>query len=243
MSKLSSGETTSEIDRLAKEIIRGDLQVNEHLPSDEELSSEYGVSRLAMKKAKRELQRKGLIKHRRGKGYFVESKQQWQVLDSDVLRWHLLAKPDEHFLNQLFDIRIAFEPTAARLAAMRSSEAGIEKLTKAFLDMEACMHSHLTEQVILDYVEADALFHRCILENGGNLFLTSFNRVIQSAYLAGLSLVKEQPQNMATNLALTSKLYRAIRDRIPDKAEQEMKNLLIDAAQKMGCSERFQNHS
>lgn len=241
MTKLFSITPSSETDLLANYIVSGAMEENIHIATDEELADNFGVSRLAMKKAKRELQHKGLIKHRRGKGYFVEPRQNWNLLDADILRWHLLIKPDEDFLNKLFDIRIAFEPSAARLAAIRASVSGIKNLTNAYNDLESCALSQLNQQTILKYLEADAHFHRCILENAGNVFLTSFNRVVQSAYLAGLAVIQEDPEYIRTNLTLTKELYLAIKDRIPEKAEKNMTNLLLDAAQKMGCDDRFNN--
>ena len=54
-------------------ISAGEYSPDEMIPSENRLASKYGTSRITVRKALRILESEGLIKPRRGKGYFVLS--------------------------------------------------------------------------------------------------------------------------------------------------------------------------
>ena len=57
-------------------------------------------------------------------GTRVRPRSEWNLLDPDVLAWHLAATPSEHLVDELFALRQMVEPPAAALAA---SAAGRER--------------------------------------------------------------------------------------------------------------------
>lgn len=56
---------------LRRKILSGELPVHAHLPSEEALAEEYGVSRITVRQALAALERDGLVVRQRGKGTFV----------------------------------------------------------------------------------------------------------------------------------------------------------------------------
>ncbi|MBD3657197.1 GntR family transcriptional regulator [Marinobacter sp.] len=58
-------------DRLRREILDGTYQVHERLPSENEMMGEFGVSRITIRQALRDLHNEGLVFSAQGKGTFV----------------------------------------------------------------------------------------------------------------------------------------------------------------------------
>ena len=58
---------------LHREILRGGLLLGDRVPSENELSDEYGVSRMAARKAISLLTEKGMLRREKGRGTFVNS--------------------------------------------------------------------------------------------------------------------------------------------------------------------------
>jgi GntR family transcriptional repressor for pyruvate dehydrogenase complex len=55
-------------ERLRRQIVRGQLQIGERLPPEEELTATYGIARTTLREALRVLESQGLITIRRGRG-------------------------------------------------------------------------------------------------------------------------------------------------------------------------------
>lgn len=84
---------------LKEEILSGQLQADQQLPTEKELSDRYQVSRITSKRALNELEQADLIYRIRGKGSFVKNKQTEQsVLRSTKNKKVLFLLP---FLNDL----------------------------------------------------------------------------------------------------------------------------------------------
>jgi DNA-binding GntR family transcriptional regulator len=58
-------------DVIAAQIEAGELQPDRPIPSETRMAEEYGVARLTVRRAVRELQERGLVFTVRGKGSFV----------------------------------------------------------------------------------------------------------------------------------------------------------------------------
>jgi len=66
---------------ILKELINsGKLKPGDQIPSENELSTEYNISRMTVRQASQELMREGLIVIRRGEGTFVNSASHTQML-------------------------------------------------------------------------------------------------------------------------------------------------------------------
>ena len=69
---------------------------------------------------------KGLVVSRQRSGAIVRPRNEWHLLDPDVLCWLIATKPQREFQATLMDVRRVFEPAAAALAALppRPLESG-----------------------------------------------------------------------------------------------------------------------
>ena len=81
----------------------------------------FSVSRTALREAYSVLTAKAMIVARPKIGTRVRPKADWNMLDPEVLSWHLQSTPTENFVAELFVLRQMVEPEAAALAAKARS--------------------------------------------------------------------------------------------------------------------------
>ena len=144
-------------------------------PTAAEMCARFSVSRTALREAYSILSAKALIVARPKIGTRVRPKSDWNLLDSEVLAWHLQATPNEHFIDDLFVLRQMVEPAAAALAASLRSPATVERIAEAYDRMEQFKNG------AGDLIGADLDFHMAILEASGNRFLAALGGLIHTA--------------------------------------------------------------
>src|SRR5699024_10301887 len=105
------------------------------------------------------------VQRKRRVGLTVQPVASWSVLDPQVIAWRLSGAGRAEQLRSLTQLRVALEPSAARLAAQTAPHTGPELITLAARMRE------LGEQGRGDtpeYLEIDVQFHTLLLTSGGN---------------------------------------------------------------------------
>lgn len=167
------------IDAIGSQIVGGRYAPGEVLPTEAELTEEHGVSRTSVREAMRVLAAKGLVEIRQKVGTRVRQPEQWNVFDSDILRWHSERGPSVAILHDLVEIRQVLEPAAARLAAGRASMEDIKRMEDAVRAMAEHAPDHDA------YAHADVDFHVAVYAASHNLLLRQFGTVVADLlYLA-----------------------------------------------------------
>ncbi|MST32159.1 FCD domain-containing protein [Acidimicrobiaceae bacterium USS-CC1] len=165
--------------QLAALIESGELGVNERLPSEAELSRQFGVSRPIVREALGRLQALGLTEARTGRGTFVASA---------VTRLTLCF--GQYSAADLNEVRRAVEVPAARLAALRHTDEDLEVLAST-------LDSHEGATTAEETVATDAKFHCAIAHATGNkLFVRlveDLREILQEQSLAVSSLRTRGP--------------------------------------------------
>ena len=110
-------------------IIARDLREGDRMPSEHRLSELTGVSRTIVREALVRLQADGLIQARHGAGSFVRRRP----------TGHRFAPTGMQALLDSFEVRIAAEPVAARLAAQHRTEAELQAIRSATCDPAAML--------------------------------------------------------------------------------------------------------
>lgn len=136
------------------------------------LREELDVSLTALREALKVLSAKGMIDARQKRGTFVQPRTSWNMLDADVMRWHIAAAADPGLFDQLTEVRAVVEPAAARMAAERATDEDVAELTEA-LRLMADAGSDIDAAVA-----ADITFHRRLLIATHNNFLTQIAQII-----------------------------------------------------------------
>lgn len=167
---------------LGRKIVSRQLPVGTSLPTEGELQVEYGVSRTVVREAVRHLASKGLVSVGPKVGTRVRPSPEWNMLDPEVMDWHLRGSASAEFIAALYEMRQIIEPEAARLAAARITAGQIETLKIALEGMGA------NPQGSQDLIAADLAFHRTILEATGNPVLRSFGALIENSLSVSFSL-------------------------------------------------------
>ncbi len=163
------------VEEIGKAIVSGGFPVGSVLPGDPELAKRFHVSRTVLREAMKTLAAKGLVVPKARIGTRVTDRQFWNMFDGDILRWHFEAGVSEEFLLNLYDIREAFEPAAAALAAERASPDQITLLRQL---AEALGNpDHTTESLAF----ADLRFHLALATASRNPFMRTLGSLIEAA--------------------------------------------------------------
>ena len=110
MSKLADNTAQRIVEMIENE---SRFAVGDKLPNEVELSAELGVSRSTLREAIKILTTSGLLEIRRGKGTFVTAK---TIVDYSEIN------DISSGLDDLFEMRLMFEPDCAYLAAQRATD-------------------------------------------------------------------------------------------------------------------------
>ncbi|MFI6024752.1 FadR/GntR family transcriptional regulator [Amycolatopsis magusensis] len=139
-----------------------------------ELGRELDVSMTALREALKVLAAKGLVEARQKRGTYVRSREHWNLLDSDVIRWRSEAGDTAEVLRDLAEVRAVLEPAAASLAARRRTDQDLAELDAALADMRTAADPAAE-------VAADLRWHRGLLRATGNQMLTRMDVFIEPA--------------------------------------------------------------
>ncbi len=156
-------------------IVSGAVAPGDLLDGEIAASGSLNVSRTAYREALRMLAAKGLVESRPKTGTRVSQRDQWQLLDPDVLSWVFDVEPDARLIGHLFELRKIVEPAAAQFAALRRSDAQVETMRDALRDMAD--HTLATDAGR----DADQRFHAALLEASSNPFLVTLTSGVGAA--------------------------------------------------------------
>jgi GntR family transcriptional regulator, galactonate operon transcriptional repressor len=215
---------TSLAGRLGRDIVNGTYPPGSLLPTALEMCARFSVSRTALREAYSVLTAKAMIVARPKIGTRVRPKADWNMLDAEVLSWHLQTTPTEDFVAELFVLRQMVEPAAAALAATARSRATIDRIAEAFSRMDRFREG------AGDLIKADLDFHMGILQATGNHFLTALGGLIRTCLECTFELSWEGASKIQeARLHQHRAIFEAIRDGAPELARKRMTDLLQDS--------------
>ena len=210
--------------RLGQEIVAGLYPPGTLLPNAQDMCARFSVSRTALREAYSILNAKALILARPKIGTRVRPKSEWNLLDPEVLAWHLAATPSENLVDELFVLRQMVEPPAAALAAAAPSRETVQTIAHAYDRMERFKNGEG------DLIGADLDFHMAILEASGNRFLAALGGLIHTALECSFRLSWRGAAAIQDNRLLQHReVFEAIRDAAPERARERMEELLRDS--------------
>ena len=205
------------LDALGRAIVTGEYD-DARFPTEAELAAEHGVSRSVTREAVKMLTAKGLLTARPRKGTTVQPSSSWNLFDTDVLRWLLERKFSLDLLRHLTELRIAFEPAAAALAARNADEADIEAVKAGYRRME---DAAIGED---DHLDSDIDFHIAVLEASGNPFYRQFRDVVATALQKSISFTNRNGGR--ASLPAHAAVLKAIEARNAKGAEAAMTRII-----------------
>jgi DNA-binding FadR family transcriptional regulator len=200
---------------LRKAISEGRLRPGDKLPSEEQMTKQYNVSKTVLREALGQLVAEGLIEKRRGAmgGSFVAKGDPHRILDVVVDCYHLGGLE----IEEVIEFRRVIEPVTLELACLRRENQDVEILRH---NLDLC-------QKALDNGRVDrgrqVEFHRLIAK-------ACHNRLLESAVRAAVKISREFTSKLPFSYEegvedheFNKRFFRCILDRKNSDAKDLMK--------------------
>lgn len=140
----------------------------------EEFELKYNVSRSVVRETVRVLESMGLVSSRRRVGVLILAPTSWNVYDPKVIKWRLASSDRITQLRSLTELRLAIEPEAARLAAIRAPLITGTHLVELSNRMQKVGQTGDQEL----FLRLDIDFHRSVLSSSGNEMFAKLDRLV-----------------------------------------------------------------
>jgi GntR family transcriptional regulator, galactonate operon transcriptional repressor len=210
------------VEAIGRAILRGDYAATGYLPAEPQLCEQLQISRSALREAVKVLGGKGLVQPRPHIGTLIRPRDEWNMLDPDLLAWSIEGEPDSKMVMSLIEARQVVEPAAARLAAQRATGADLAAMERAFIRMTAATDAHSHEA----YNAADKDFHAAMLAASHNLVFRQLATTISAALAYSFRITSRRSPDLKVSLAKHGEVMERIRMRDADGAGAAMLALL-----------------
>ncbi|MED5608800.1 MULTISPECIES: FadR/GntR family transcriptional regulator [Pseudomonas] len=201
------------LEQIRQRIDSGAWALGQRLPPEPELAEILGMSRNTVREAVRVLTFSGVLEVRQGDGTYVRA-------CADPLDTMLaLARGS---IEQALEARGVIEVEAARLAALRRSDADLAALRQA-LALSARHHGGDLEA----YVEHDLAFHQRVVDSAHNPLLSELYRYFSRVIRAGLQRTISEPGRPQPPFELHQRLLDALERQDAEAAVAANRALLI----------------
>ncbi len=162
-SRIGSGLYAHVVEILGQEIIDGTLPTGSIVFADQ-LCDRLGVSRSVVRESIRTLSSMGLVEARPQVGTRVLPSGNWDLLNPHVVKWRSQGPDYVEQMQELLEMRLGLEQAAARLTAERISPEGAQEILRT----AELMRKSFEDGNKRGFFNADAKFHRLLLEGTGN---------------------------------------------------------------------------
>lgn len=186
-------------------IVSGEIPVGAKLPTENALSEQLQVSRPVLRQALKQLREDGVIVSRQGSGSFVQQQPEGAVLDFAPVG----SIAD---IQRTFEFRAAIESEAAALAAMRRTEADMQRLRAALAELDTCVQENRLG------VDEDEAFHVAVIAASDNQYFLAARTSMKSNILTGMNLTRNLSLTKSQRrLELVQQEHHAILDAIENR--------------------------
>jgi GntR family transcriptional regulator, galactonate operon transcriptional repressor len=215
----------SVVDKIGKWILGGTYTPGQLLPREDDLADALKVSRTSIREAVKVLSAKGLLDVKRRVGVRVRPRDDWNLLDPQVLAWHPDLRRDKELIGGLIEARRIIEPAAAALAAARATAADLARIERAYEGMERNLRTDLDA-----CCEADLQFHVALVAASHNVVLRGLAGTIEAALRATFSITNRLVTAQSRALAAHKAVLECVRLRDSEGAQRAVIGLLDIAA-------------
>lgn len=195
-------------DQLREAILRGDLQVNDRLPTEEDLAARFAVSRPTVREALKRLGAQNLVRSQRGPsgGTFVNRPDQAEVREALSSAATLLMTLGEFDFAQISEAREALESLCCRLAVARREDHHLAAMAREIQIQE----SEIDEQ---EFCASDVRFHRALVDACANPVLQFVMFAVIEALQPVATMTLFRFRERAVLVDQHRRLYAALRER------------------------------
>ena len=206
--------------QIERAIVDGALPLGAALPTEQELAERFGVHRSTVREAIRQVEQEGLLQRREGRRLFVCLP---GVHDLAPRATRLLLLQQTTF-QELWELAMALEPLAARLAAQRAEAQDLQQLQA---HLHASDEGRDNDDVAL--VRLDVEFHALVGRASHNRALTLAREPVGLLYNPTLQQVfGHLPQARARNQTAHRHIVEALLRRDADAAADWTARHMVD---------------
>ncbi|MDL0431583.1 FCD domain-containing protein [Marinobacter sp. TBZ242] len=202
--------------RLERLILDGGLAPGQKIPSERQLASRLAVSRAIIREALHELQGRGVIETKHGKGSFVARILPGGEEDGEDSPLLQMFNGHPRTLYDLLEVREQLEGQAAYLAAKRATTLDLHRITKAYAALE--------QTDPLTNAGPDHSFHQAIVEASHNPVLVHVLNGLKNLMLLTVqaSVANLNPrEEMRNKISRQHKrIYQAVMAKKPETARR-----------------------
>lgn len=226
-SRVTPAATLSLPDRLSVDlerlILEGDLEPGDRLPPERDLAEHFGVSRVSVREALRELENRGFIDRKPGRGTIVLGPSDRVSGVDGVLGIVSSLKPE---LHDIMELRAIIEPPTARITASRATARDLAQLRELVEAMEV--------EVTKDrYAELDRAFHQAIAQYAHNPLLALINEQIANQIQPSRASRYQTRERRAISSAAHRRIFEALAAGDGDRAEHEARAHVLDISKQI----------
>lgn len=157
-------------DQMKQQILDREWLPGTKLPSEAELGSIFGVSRVTIRQALQKLAVMGLIETRFGEGSFVKEADLGQQIKTALLPSAYLQP---HNVDEVLEFRYVIEVQTAGLAAQRATSKDIERLK------ELLAHQlDASSRTVSSFADDDMEFHMTLARSTGNALIIATYEIL-----------------------------------------------------------------
>lgn len=223
---------------LAGDILGGRYAPGEMLPRETDMGGQYGVSRTVIREALKVLAAKGLVSSRPRIGTVVCDREDWNILDPQLIDWQPPGALDQAMLDSILETRRAIEPLVAELAATRASMQEIADLEAAWRGMAEAGED------LPQFLRSDIAFHHILYKAGHNPIFRQIGKLIDAALSFALETSgTRSSDHWAGAIRLHGELVEALRLRDPVRARDAANAILDRAAQDLHAARQEQTRT
>jgi DNA-binding FadR family transcriptional regulator len=213
------------VQSLVDQIISGAVPPETLLPSEADMSLQFGVSRTVIRESLNVLENTGLVFKRQGKLTLAAPSEHWDLLDPVVLATHIRHTKDLRLMDDLVVVRTALEAVLAAQAAERATTDELAQIASRLHDLDALLDDPEA------YKAADGKFHEAILRSSKNLVGRA---VVMSIYDEARATRQFTSTDTPLELILHSHrghvaVFERVQERDAQGAEQAMREHILSA--------------
>ena len=199
---------------LATLILSGELDPGTKLPSENDLATQFGVSRNVVREGIRSLIEQGLVSVRAGDGIYVQTPDESTVVDAFSRYMQLNRSPN--WLEELYEVRHQLESGIAALAAERATSRDVQDLEDALVRMRA----HTGDP--REWAWSDWDFHRALARASHNALYPLLLNVLYEQVLVAFEEGWYYPKAYESGLRFHAEIVEHIRNGDVKAAQETM---------------------
>ncbi|MGE4369661.1 MAG: FadR/GntR family transcriptional regulator [Burkholderiaceae bacterium] len=216
-------------EQLAEQIRKGVYPPNTRLPTEKDMTAQYGVSRTVVREAISRLKSEGLVETRQGSGTLVKNPRSYEA-------FRLSPDVDPALgVVRIIELRRGIEAEMAALAAERRSTADLNHIKKALKSIDQAVKDGG------DGVKEDLEFHLAISRAAGNPHYTALLGMLTRALEDAIRLTRGNEataEHLSAQVCVEHKaIAQAIENKDANAARQAAFDHMKNTAQRIQSAE------